>query len=73
MSTEPLPNLDVNLDVDGMTCGGCAMSVDKALRNVPGVKDVKVDLAGKRVEVRGERLDRAKLVRAVYDAGYDAR
>ena len=63
----------MSLEVDGMTCGGCAASVDKALRNVPGVKDVKVDLSGKRAEVRGDGLDRAKLVRAVYDAGYDAR
>lgn len=63
----------VELAIEGMSCGGCAASVDKALRAVSGVRDVRVDLAGKRAEVTGERLDRATLVRVVEDAGYDAR
>jgi copper chaperone CopZ len=40
---------------------------------VPGVKHVEVDLTGKRATVRGAALERERLVRAVYDAGYDAR
>jgi copper chaperone CopZ len=63
----------VELFVDGMSCGGCVLSVDKALRNVSGVKDVQVDLKSGRAAVKGERLDRAALVRAVSDAGYDVR
>ncbi len=60
------------LKIEGMSCGGCAASVDKALRTVRGVADVKVDLAGKRAEVRGEGVSRASLVAVVTDAGYDA-
>lgn len=67
------PSESVELVVEGMSCGGCAASVDKALRGVAGVRDVQVDLAGARARVRGERLDRAALVRVVVDAGYDAR
>ena len=32
------------LKVDGMTCGSCVASVTKALKRVPGVQDVEVDL-----------------------------
>ena len=63
----------VELTVDGMSCGGCVASVDKALRDVKGVRDVKVDLKSGRTSVSGTGLDRAALVRAVTDAGYDVR
>ncbi len=32
-------------DVEGMHCAGCVANVEKALRSVPGVTDVKVNLA----------------------------
>lgn len=31
--------------VNGMTCGGCAKHVEKAIRSVPGVTGVMVDVA----------------------------
>jgi copper chaperone CopZ len=31
--------------VQGMTCGGCAKHVEKALRSVPGVTGVVMDVA----------------------------
>jgi len=34
----------VKFSVSGMTCNDCVEKVDKALRGVEGVKDVKVDL-----------------------------
>lgn len=32
------------LKVSGMTCGGCAKSVTKALRAIPGVREVQVSV-----------------------------
>lgn len=61
------------IDVEGMTCGGCVMSVEKALQRVPGVKKVDVSLAGKKAVVEGEGLVRARLTSAVEDAGFEAR
>lgn len=61
------------IDVEGMTCGGCVMSVEKALQRVPGVKKVDVSLASKKATVEGEGLVRARLTAAVEDAGFDAR
>ena len=60
------------LTIEGMTCGGCQVSVEKALTRVAGVAKVAVSLERKEAVVEGERLDRARLVAAVYDAGYDA-
>ncbi|MEO5766658.1 MAG: heavy metal-associated domain-containing protein, partial [Casimicrobiaceae bacterium] len=38
----------VNLNVDGMTCGGCVASVTRVLKATPGVSDAVVELAAKR-------------------------
>jgi len=39
--------------VTGMTCGGCAKHVEKALRGVAGVAAVTVDLAKGTASVEG--------------------
>ena len=38
----------VLLSVDGMMCSHCAAKVEKGLKALKGVKDVKVDLAEKK-------------------------
>jgi copper chaperone CopZ len=40
--------------VSGMTCGGCARHVDKAIRATPGVTDVAVDAARGTATVKGD-------------------
>ena len=34
----------VNLEITGMTCGGCVNSINKAVANCDGIKDCDVDL-----------------------------
>ena len=63
----------VILGVDGMSCGGCVVSVEKALGAVPGVTRVRVSLEKKEAVVEGEPLDEARLRAAVENAGYDLR
>lgn len=58
------------LKVEGMTCGGCAASVKRALQTLDANADVNVDLAGKIVKVNtAAGLDEVKT--AVEDAGYE--
>ncbi len=58
------------LKVEGMTCGGCAASVKRALQALDVNADVNVDLAAKTVKVAtAAQLDAVKA--AVEDAGYD--
>lgn len=56
-----------------MTCNGCVRHVDKALRAVPGVTAVEVNLAeGSAKVVHEESARNDDLVAAVQSAGYEA-
>lgn len=61
------------LKIEGMTCGGCVRSVEKALARVDGLTSATVDLAAGEAVVEAEAgVDPARFVAAVEDAGYDA-
>lgn len=55
--------------VEGMTCGGCAASVKKAIHHKLPDVTVEVNLAEKQVEVVGEHEEGA-IEAAVEDAGF---
>lgn len=57
-----------------MTCNGCVKHVDAALRALPGVTAVEVDLAGHRAKVvhDADAAPPATLIAAVEAAGYEA-
>ena len=59
------------LRVSGMTCNGCVKHVTTALREVPGVTAVEVDLANGRAKVVHE-APVSTLIAAVTEAGYEA-
>ena len=65
---------DVNLSSGGMTCASCVGRVERALRRVPGVTDVAVNLATERVHVvvADGSADAAALASVVEAAGYAA-
>jgi copper chaperone len=57
-------------EVNGMTCGGCATSVTKAIKAIAPGAEVEVDLGANSVKVDG--FDDAKAIEnAVEDAGFD--
>lgn len=61
------------LEIEGMTCGGCAASAHQALQSVPGVVAVQVDLPEGRATVEhDEQVDDQRLVAAVADSGFEA-
>ena len=64
----------VKLAVAGMTCESCVTKVDKALRGVEGVKDVKVDLKKQTavVTMASAAVKPDALFKAVKDAGFKA-
>jgi len=63
----------LNLPVQGMTCASCASHVEKALNQVPGVKEATVNLATEqaRVLLADEGIPTQVLAHAVREAGYD--
>ena len=64
--------MSVKLTVEGMSCGGCEETVEKAVTSVSGVTRATVDRTKNQVIVEGDDLDEAILVRAVEDVGYTA-
>jgi copper chaperone len=61
----------MELKIDGMTCGHCSAAVKKALEGVDGVQEARVDLDAGRAVVTGSP-DLSALVAAVEDEGYRA-
>jgi len=57
--------------VGGMSCASCQAHVEKAVRNVPGVKSVSVSLLTNSMLVDGD-ADPDSIIKAVTDAGYNA-
>lgn len=64
----------VSLAIEGMSCASCVSRVERALSAVPGVTQAQVNLATERADVRLDGPpDRAALVRAIHDVGYEVR
>ncbi len=57
--------------VPGMTCDHCVAAITEELHKVPGVTDTSVVLETKAVVVTGEHIERAKLVAAIDEAGFE--
>ena len=55
--------------VEGMSCNHCRASVDNAIRNLKGVKDVEVDLPTGRAVVHG-KVDMKAIRKAVESIGF---
>ena len=60
------------IKVKGMSCGHCAAAVTRALQSLPGVSEVKVDLAGGRVTYQSAGpLPPEEVARVIKIAGYE--
>lgn len=55
--------------VEGMSCSHCVMNVEKAIRSVEGVEDVKVSLSENSAEIKGN-YNLNKIKEAVDSIGY---
>ncbi|ELC7322199.1 copper chaperone [Stenotrophomonas maltophilia] len=58
--------------VEGMTCGGCARSVTKAIEGVDPQASVQADPASRHVQVQTSASE-AQIVAALTDAGFPPR
>ena len=69
----PADTLRVDLGIRGMTCASCVGRAERALKKVPGVQEVSVNLAtesARVIIVPSDQIE-ARLKRAVRDAGYE--
>ncbi len=70
---------NLQLHIEGMTCDGCAMSIEHALKRQPGVRLVKVNWRDKTAQVMFERDETTaddilanKVFRRQYSAAVEA-
>ena len=65
----------LNFDISGMTCGGCAGSVKRALGTLPGVSHAEITLhpGSAAVTVDPDRITPAQIEVAITGLGYPAR
>ena len=62
----------VTLKVRGMTCGGCATSVEKALKSTDGVEDVRVSFERGRAVIKydDQKVTVEKLREIIQSTGF---
>ncbi|MCC7446121.1 MAG: heavy-metal-associated domain-containing protein [Anaerolineae bacterium] len=58
--------------IEGMHCVGCAMTVDGALEDLPGVKSASTNYAKQFADVEYDerKITEAHIVQAIKEAGY---
>ena len=63
---------EIVLKIKGMSCQHCVVSISKALKDLKGVKDVKVSLEKGSAEVNydDKLVTKTRMSEAVADAGY---
>ncbi len=60
------------LKVGGMGCGHCVDAVTKALKALPEVEEVSVDLENQKVTISYQgSLDDLRIAKAIEEAGYE--
>ncbi len=62
----------ITLQLDGLHCGNCVKSVDKALRELPTVSDVKIDLTTQIATIECEEQAKT-LIDTIVDIGFEAK
>ena len=60
----------LNLTIDGMSCGHCVMSVQKALRALDGVDVQQVQIGSAALQYDPAKRTVEEILEAVRDAGY---
>ena len=62
------------ISIEGMRCGHCTSNVDKALRGIPGVSDVNVDLEGKCAVIEAaDTVTDEQIMQAIDDLGFEVK
>lgn len=62
----------IEIKIEGMTCGHCAMSITNEIATIEGVSSVKVDHTLGNAIVESDGVTNEQLSEAVAEAGYSA-
>ena len=74
--TISLSETKIEVRVDGLSCPFCAYGLEKKLKKIDGIKDLKIDIKNGLVTFslkEGKSVDEKTLVKIVKDAGFTAK
>jgi copper chaperone CopZ len=60
----------VNLNVEGMSCGGCVRRLDQGLRKIPGVTVEEVKVGSARLRLDPDKTTMVKVNTAISELGF---
>src|SRR5690349_7904040 len=63
---------ELQFSVEGMTCAGCAATIQRSLELLDGVDSASVSVLNGRATITGRRLDPDVVVRAIRSSGFAA-
>ncbi|MBS3898952.1 MAG: heavy-metal-associated domain-containing protein [Dethiobacter sp.] len=65
----------ITLEIGGLSCNHCKMKIEKALKTLAGVENVRVNLESGEAEVDFDaaKISEAELKAVIVDAGYEVR
>ncbi len=63
----------LRIEIDGMTCAGCAGRAERALQSVPGLEDTHVNFAMRSAQIDPRKAALSDITEALKSAGYPAR
>lgn len=63
----------IKLKISGLSCNHCKMKIEKALKTLAGVENVRVELEAGEAEVDFDpaKISETELKRVIVDAGYE--
>lgn len=66
---------EVHLDIEGMVCAGCVVTIEKALLDLPGVQEADVNLSTRHafIQYDSSKVKLEDMLSAIEGAGYHAK
>lgn len=59
------------ISINGMTCNHCTMNVEKTLKQLNGIKEVKANLSDNSANIEGENINFEEIKKAIESIGYE--
>lgn len=66
---------ELSVQIDGMHCAACAWLIDNSLRQLDGIRDIQVNAASARAEIRFDptQVSLSRVLESIYTLGYEPR
>jgi len=60
----------IEFQASNIKCGGCVSNIEKGLKDLPGISEIKTDIATNIVTIEGENPDKDVIEKKLSELGY---